>query len=125
MPPQYALLNETPFHKGYSAEVIQLVSTLKDTPLPAPQALEKLCSFGITHVYIGQTQGQSGIGVSPLFTAQELDASQAFKELYHQDRVHIYAFDRSRCEGLAWDESLTSTSDTLILRNPSGEPLNP
>jgi hypothetical protein len=104
IPPQYTLLNEAPIQAGYSAEVVQLVSSLEENPLPSQAALTELCRFGVTHVYIGQTQGQSGIGVSPLFTTQELGASPAFEALYHQDRVHIYAFDRSGCEALSRQE---------------------
>ena len=114
IPPQYALLNEAPIQPGYSAELVELVSALEEVRLPARQALEKLCSMGITHVYIGQTQGKSGIGVAPLFTVQEIETSPAFEELYHQDRVHVYAFDRSRCEALTLQQHQSSYAQASV-----------
>jgi len=98
MPPQYALLNEIPSEPGYLQRLTKLVLDLQAAPATSPEGRQLLCENGITHVYIGQGQGLVGSPRPALFSAADLAASPAFDTLYHQDRVWIFAFDRSLCE---------------------------
>lgn len=100
MPPQYAMINEVPAEPGYSQKVTGLVATLEDNPIGAPVSLQALCEWGVTHVYIGQGQGQVGKGVTQLFTPEELQASPAFEPVYREDRVQIYALKRDACDAV-------------------------
>jgi hypothetical protein len=101
MPPQYALLAETPIDPTYSRDVVDLVTRLQETPLSSPEAISLLCQQDISHVFVGQRQGQVGSAVGwlavPLVLPDELLANPAFSPLYHQDRVWVFAFDRSIC----------------------------
>ena len=66
----------------------------------SPEALAVLCEWGISHVYIGQTQGATGAGVTQLFGPEELLSQPAFHLVYQQDRVHIFALATDACETL-------------------------
>jgi hypothetical protein len=96
VPPQYAF-NEAPIQPGYTQDIVNLVNNLMlDTPASAA-GIRQLCSQGITHVYIGQRQGEIGAGARQLFTVQEIEAQPAFHPVYKQDRVAIYALDPQAC----------------------------
>jgi hypothetical protein len=98
MPPQYALLNEAPLESSYTKNVVQLVADLENTSPASPQGIRWLCQWGVTHAYIGQRQGRAGIGATQLYSAQEFANSPAFRLIYHQDRVSIFALDPQACE---------------------------
>ena len=98
MPPQYALLNERPEQGDYSKRVVGIVNEVAANRVADPQVLQILCAEGVTHVYVGQLQGQVGFGAGQLFSPQELAASDAFRELYHQDRVYVFALEPNVCE---------------------------
>jgi hypothetical protein len=97
MPPQYALVNEAPDPPDYSQSVVELTATLETHRLDSPTALAELCRFGITHIYIGQGQGQVGFQVTQLFAPEELESGSVFRLRYRESRVLIYELDRSRC----------------------------
>ena len=67
IPPQYALLNETPNLSDQSERTIGLFKALEDRPLYEPESLSRLCDEGITHIYIGQREGSVGAVTQPLF----------------------------------------------------------
>jgi hypothetical protein len=98
MPPQYALLNEAPAESGYSQRVVDLVAHLEEHSPASPEGLARLCEWGITHVYIGQGQGKVGAGAVQLFPPEVLADSPAFRPVYHQDRVWIFALNPEACE---------------------------
>jgi hypothetical protein len=98
MPPQYALLNEAPAESGYSQRVVDLVAHLEEHSPASPEGLARLCEWGITHVYIGQGQGKVGAGAVQLFPPEVLADSSAFRPVYHQDRVWIFALNPEACE---------------------------
>jgi hypothetical protein len=100
LPPQYALVNEVPDPPDYSRRVVELVAALEAAPLDTPAGLQAACREGVTHVYIGQGQGQVGAGAAALFTPAEFQANPAFSLRYRQDRVFIYALEPGACEGL-------------------------
>jgi hypothetical protein len=99
MPPQYAMLNEISTPPDYTQRVVDLVAHLETTPPTSPESLRVLCDWGITHIYIGQGQGEVGIGVNQLFSPYELAPSPYFNLIYHQDRVHILELNPQDCEG--------------------------
>jgi hypothetical protein len=99
MPPQYALLNEVPAEPGYSRGVVDLVETLEGTSPASDEGLAALCEAGVTHVYVGQEQGEVGVGANPLFVPTELLERPEFQLLYREDRVHIFAVAEGACPG--------------------------
>ncbi len=98
MPPQYALLNETPADPGYSQRVVDLVAELEQHSPGSPEGLQRLCEEGITHVYVGQGQGNIGAGAVQLFSPDDLAVSPALRLVYREDRVWIFALNPSACQ---------------------------
>lgn len=97
MPPQYALLNEQPIVSGYSTAVTNLVTLLEAQPISNPQVVANLCSRGISHVYIGQRQGEVGANARQLYAPEDLLASPAFELVYHQDRAYLFELVQQAC----------------------------
>jgi hypothetical protein len=98
MPPQYALYNEEEAIPGYGQSVVQLVHTLDDYAPTTDAGLDALCRFGVTHVYIGQGQGQVALNkLTPYLVPADLLASPDFDLLYHQDRVWIFGVKSDSC----------------------------
>jgi len=98
MPPQYALLNETPSLPDYTRQVVDLVAHLETTFPGSPDGIRLLCDQGITHVYIGQGQGKIGAGAVQLFSPDKFTDSNTFDLVYHADRVYIFALNPQACE---------------------------
>ena len=97
MPPQYALLAEAPSPPDYSERVVDLVAVLETHPPDTAEGLAAICRMGITHIYIGQGQGQTGYGVVQLYTRAQLLDSPWLAEIYHQDRVSVFAIQPGAC----------------------------
>lgn len=98
MPPQYALLNETPKDKSYNEMIVHLVAILEEKPIDDPEVLKILCKEKITHAYIGQQEGKVSFGNTPIFTKDELMKSSAFFPIYLQDHVSIFELIPSNCQ---------------------------
>lgn len=98
MPPQYALLNEAPTVPNYTQQVVGLVETLEANPPATLATLRALCEAGVTHVYIGQTQGLTGLGVVQLYAPEDFMSQPAFTLVYQKDRVYIFALAEGICE---------------------------
>lgn len=113
LPPQYALLNETPPYPGYNQELIDLMAGLETYSLASQEGLHLVCGYGITHAYIGQFQGLNGYGASQLFSYAELRESPFFSEIYAQDRVRIFALQPGVCA------NLPGTPDLGTLNHPA------
>jgi hypothetical protein len=97
MPPQYALVSETPIDSSYNQDVVNLVARLQEVPLSSSEGHSLLCQQEISHIYVGQGQGRVGFGAIALFGPDEMLGDSAFSPLYHHDQVWIFAFDRSIC----------------------------
>ena len=97
MPPQYALLNEVPADAQYTQRIVNLVAYLETTSPVSPEGVQMLCNWGITHVYIGQGQGEVGVGAVQLFSPDVLAASPVFSQVYQQDRVYVFALNPQAC----------------------------
>ena len=100
LPPKYALMNEQPNQPGYTQQVLELVGGLESAPPDTPEGLKKLCDWGITHIYVGQRQGQACDGCLQLYQPQQLDDDPAFQLIYRMDRVSIYALSPEACSNL-------------------------
>jgi hypothetical protein len=98
MPPQYALINETPADVGYTQRVVDLVAHLGTTSQVSPEWTQSLCDWGITHVYVGQGQGQVGAGATQLFSPAILAGNPALSTVYNQDRVYIFDLNPETCQ---------------------------
>jgi hypothetical protein len=96
MPPQYALFNEVPIPSDYSKKVVSLVARLEQNSLSSPESLKSLCQNRVSHVYIGQGQGEIGMGAIPLFSPEDLK-NPAFVPLYQRDRAQIFALQSDIC----------------------------
>ena len=97
MPPQYALLSEIPVSPNYSKDVVTLVAGLETTSLDSENGLNLLCEHDITHIYIGQGQGEVGYGATQLFSPDMLAEYQAYQLIYRHDRIYIYEIDPQYC----------------------------
>jgi hypothetical protein len=98
MPPQYALINEIPAEVGYTQRVVDLVAHLGTTSQVSPEWTQSLCDWGITHVYVGQGQGQVGAGMTQLFSPAILAGNPALSTVYNQDRVYIFDLNPETCQ---------------------------
>lgn len=100
MPPQYAVI-ETPIQPGYTQRMVDLVRKLMDISPGSSQGVDLLCSEGITHIYIGQTQGEvphRAMNLGPqLFSPDDFLSSQDFSLLYHQDLVYVFVINAGVC----------------------------
>ncbi|MCJ7739522.1 MAG: hypothetical protein MUQ10_19785, partial [Anaerolineae bacterium] len=101
MPPQYALLNEAPKEEDYTRRIVDLVAALEEIPPASDEGIRRLCEEGVTHIYVGQGQGEVGLGVSQLFEPQDFLGHPEFHLVYHQDRVHIFAVADGLCASLS------------------------
>ena len=98
MPPQYAVYNEVEAVPGYGQSVVRLVETLDGNAPTTDVGVDALCRFGVTHVYIGQGQGQVALNeLTPYLVPADLLASPDFDLLYHQDRVWIFGVKDDSC----------------------------
>jgi hypothetical protein len=98
MPPQYALFNETANPPTYSNSVVELVAILEINNPSSPEVLKILCDWGITHIYIGQSQGETGAGAIKLYEPQDFLDISPFELVYHQDRVYIFTLQPTACQ---------------------------
>jgi hypothetical protein len=69
-----------------------LVSAIERAGLADPGVMKILSENGYTHVYVGQLQGNVNSD-GPLFEPQSLLHDPQFQQVYHQDRVWIFAID--------------------------------
>jgi len=97
MPPQYAILNESPIQPDYTQRMVDLVNSLETVSLDSEEGTQLLCREGITQIYIGQGQGKVGLNVIQLFSPDELLKSERYNLLYHQDRVYVFALKLDTC----------------------------
>jgi hypothetical protein len=67
-----------------------LVAEIRAKGVDHPQVLDELLNRGVTHIYIGQQQGQVNAIEPPLLNAKELMADPRFELVYNQDRVFIF-----------------------------------
>jgi hypothetical protein len=96
MPPQYALLNESPIDPDYSKRVVEIIDTFSQTNPTTSEGRAAMCKWNISHIYIGQKQGVMN-QPEPLLDWQAWQKVPFLQLVYSEDRVRIYAFDRSVC----------------------------
>jgi hypothetical protein len=96
MPPQYALLNETPIDPNYSKNVVEIINTFTQTDPTTEEGISAMCQWGISHIYIGQKGGLMN-QAQPLLNWHDWPDTSSLELIYAQDRVKIYAFDQNLC----------------------------
>ena len=98
LPPQYPLLAEHEISPDINNRVVDFVKDIRKVGISSPEGLIVLCRNGITHIYIGQERGQVAIPrQTPMFPIDELTKSHDFHNIYQQDKVAVFEFDRSSC----------------------------
>ncbi|MFN2197014.1 MAG: hypothetical protein ACK2UW_12920 [Anaerolineales bacterium] len=70
----------------------ELVEHILELGVDAPQSIQDMQSLGLTHVYVGQKQGQVN-SPQALLEVEDLLRSPHFSPVYHQDRVWIFEID--------------------------------
>lgn len=83
---------ETANQPDFIQSTNQLIALIKDKGIDHPDVRTELKNRNITHVYIGQLQGQVNT-TKPLLNLQELIESSNYSPIFHQDRVWIFSID--------------------------------
>lgn len=104
IPPQYALVIETPNQLSYSEAVNTLVHALLTEPISSIYAKKAICTFPrpITHLYIGQRQGlvSGALPIPPeksMLNPEQLLNDTDFSLLYQRDNTWLFEFNRAVC----------------------------
>jgi hypothetical protein len=97
MPPQYAMLNESPIKPGYSQDIVEIINTFSQTDPSTIEGRSAMCKWQISHIYIGQKQGLMN-QVEPLLKWKSWQEVPFLDLIYAEDRVRIFTFDRSICQ---------------------------
>lgn len=74
----------------FVADTNSLVALIEEKGINHPEVLSELKERGITHLYIGQQQGQVNSNSHPLFEANSLITDPQFSPVYNEDRVWIF-----------------------------------
>lgn len=80
---------EQPTDSAESETARQLITALQNQGKPTPEIKKLLQSLGITHVFIGQQQGQVNT-TTPLIDPQAFVDTEDYQLVYRQDRVWIF-----------------------------------
>ncbi len=75
---------------GYVSYINNLVALIEEKGIADPQVLSELEARGITHLYIGQQQGQVNAPAPPILDVNTLIADPNYAVVYHEDRVWIF-----------------------------------
>ncbi|MEW5871896.1 MAG: hypothetical protein AB1894_21690 [Chloroflexota bacterium] len=86
LPPMNDVLEGT----GQMATATQLYTEISAKGLQSPEVLALLHQQRVTHVYLGQRQGQIN-PASPAINPADLFASPSYELIYHRDNVYIFA----------------------------------
>ncbi|MDF1513851.1 MAG: hypothetical protein P1S60_08590 [Anaerolineae bacterium] len=97
IPPQYAMLNERAIDPTYRQQVVDLIIALERNTPSSTAGFAAICSQKVTHVYIGQRQGQVGVNIAPLFSPGDFINQEYFKKVYQFNNVWIFEVDREQC----------------------------
>lgn len=81
---------EQPTNLAENETIQQLIAALQAQTKPTSEVKKLLQSLGVTHIYIGQQQGQVN-AASPLLDPQAFDSAPGYELVYRQDRVWIFA----------------------------------
>lgn len=83
---------ETANQPDFIQSTNQLIALITEKGIDHPDVLTELKDRNITHVYIGQLQGQVNT-TTPLLNVQTLIESSNYSPIFHQDRVWIFSID--------------------------------
>jgi hypothetical protein len=82
--------SENATHPQYVQLTNSLVALIEEKGIDHPEVLRELNNRNITHIFIGQQQGQVNTK-SPLLDPQKLVESRFYRPIYHQDRAWIFS----------------------------------
>lgn len=74
----------------YVAYINALTAEIEQKGINSPDVKEMLRERQITHIYIGQQQGQVNASGPPLLKIDQLLSDPDFHLIYHQDRIYIF-----------------------------------
>jgi len=97
MPPQYALLNETPIERNYSGKIVEIIAFLEGNKLSEEKTFIQLCDWDISHIYVGQDQGLVGANVPQLYNESDITNDDFYSLVYARDRVRIFELTEEKC----------------------------
>jgi hypothetical protein len=81
---------ETANQPDFIQSTNQLITLITEKGIDHPDVLTELKNRNITHIYIGQLQGQVNT-TTPLLNLQTLIESSNYSPVFHQDRVWIFS----------------------------------
>jgi len=90
-PPINYTMEAGPF-PGYQLWVNELNAEIQAKGINHPDVVSMLDERKVTHIYIGQQQGQVGYA-GPALNPDELIASPYYSMIYHEDRVWVFQCD--------------------------------
>ncbi len=89
IPPMNYSFEQEPW-PGYRDWINDLYKQIQAKGIDHPDVIQELHQRGVTHVYIGQQQGQVSFFGQFNFDMQALESSPNYHPVYSQDRVRIY-----------------------------------
>jgi hypothetical protein len=92
LPPMLYTAERGPW-PGYRQWINELADAVAEQGVDHPSTLAMLRERGITHIYIGQRQGTIGTAEQPALSVERLLTSPAFRVVYHEDRVWVFALN--------------------------------
>jgi hypothetical protein len=75
----------------------QLVLDIQASAGEPTQVQHILCQANITHIYLGDRQGQVGAGAAPLIPAAWFSHNSDFHLLHQQGQAQVWSFERDAC----------------------------
>jgi hypothetical protein len=90
-PPINYTMEVGPF-PGYQLWVNELNAEIQAKGINHPDVLSMLNERKVSHIYIGQQQGQVGYS-GPALNPDELITSPNYSMVYHEDRVWVFQCD--------------------------------
>lgn len=91
MVPPLNYATDLPASSEYRQRINNLHREIKEHGLGDPAVIELLRKKDITHVYVGQRQGRVNYTGEQIIQPHQLVESDHYTEVYHQDRVWIFA----------------------------------
>ena len=79
--------------ENYGLQVYELYREISQDSFASARIRQQLKKAGVTHIYVGQQQGQAGGGVGHAIDPSILQNSPFYQLLYHQDRVWVFSLN--------------------------------
>lgn len=90
--PPLTYVSEESSQPNYRESVNELIAEIEKKGIEHPDIFQMLADRNVTHVYIGQRQGQVN-SPKPLLSIDQLLSSFFYQPVYYQDRVWVFEID--------------------------------